>query len=567
MRIIIKRMLTIAVLILMLCFTITMLAACGKSNESSTENPGGSSANTPVNTSPATSSDQEKIVRICASFPLQADPGVGSNAIEAAVQFNIYDALVFAEIDGTIVPHVAESWDMSADGMSYTFQIRPGIMFHDGTELNAEDVAFSMNRLLAIGEGFAYLYTPYVRDAVATGEYTVEIHMKKTFGPFIASLVRMAVLNKDLVMANLSDGSYGEFGDYGKNYLLTHDAGSGPYTMIEMQMEEYMLAERFPDYWLGWSGKNPEFFKAVAVNDPATIRTLMSRRELEITDEWQAVENLQAMAAMDGVTVPNMYTGAIVNLEMNTKKAPTDDEHFRKALAYLFDYDTATASIYPGTKQAVGPVSASYAGHDPNLFQYTFNMDKAKEELALSKYANDLASYPIDMAWSADVPDEEKLCLLLQQACNQVGITLNIKKQSFASLIADSANIDTTSHITIMYPSDSYGEAGAVLNLRFHSATSGTFQQFDWLLDPKIDAAIEASLGETDYETRLNMYKQIQADIVEMCSSIWVLEWPEMRAYQSGYLKWPEAEAALAGGINAPIMGRSMYLRTMEFVE
>lgn len=556
----------ILALALALTLCLGALAACG--GDTGTTNPAESTtkAADQTSTSGGTSGGgEDRIVRVCGSFPLQSDPGVGSNAIEAAVHFNLYDALVFAEIDGTIVPHVAEEWTVSDDGLTYTFTIRKGIKFHDGSELDAEDVAFSMNRMLAIGEGFAYLYTPYVKEAVVTGENTVEFRMKQTFGPFIASLVRMSVVNKDLVMDNLGDGTYGEFGDYGKNYLLTHDAGSGPYKMIEMQMEEYMLAERFPDYWLDFSANPPEQFKVMAVNDPATIRTLMSRHELEITDEWQAVENLQAMAAVDGITVPTMYTGAIINLEMNTRKAPTDDIHFRKALAYLFDYNTATSSIYPDTKQAVGPVSASYAGHDDSLFQYSFDIEKAKEELAQSKYADSLDQYPITISWSADVPDEEKLCLLLQAACAEVGIEVKISKEPFSTLIANAADIDTTSHITIMYPSDSYGEAGSVLNLRYHSATSGTFSQYEWLLDDSIDAAIDASLAEVDTEKRLNMYKEIQKTLVEMCPSIWVLEWAEMRAYQSGYIDWPEANQALSGGINAPIMGRSVYLRTMSF--
>ena len=548
----------------LLCF-VMLLSSCGATNNNTAQTTAAVTTGAAQNDAAKGTDSREKIVRVGASFPLQSDPAVGSNAIEAAVQFNLYDAMVFAAVDGTIIPNVATEWTVSDDGMVYSFKIREGIIFHDGSELDAEDVAFSMNRMLAIGEGFAYLYTPYVKEAVVIDANTVEFRMKQTFGPFIAALVRMAVLNKDLIMANLADGSYGEFRDYGKTFLLTNDAGSGPYQMAEMQMEEYMLATRYDNYWQGFSSNPPDALKVMAVNDPAMIRTLMSRQELEITDEWQAVENLTALAAMDGITVPNMYTGAIINLEMNTKKAPTDDIHFRKALAYLFDYNAATASIYPGTKQAVGPVSASYAGHDSSLFQYTYNIDKAKEELALSKYAADLASYPIDIAWSADVPDEEKLCLLLQQACAQVGITLSIKKAPFSTLIADSATIDSTSSITIMYPSDSYGEAGSVLNLRYHSATTGTFQQFEWLQDDAIDAAIEESLGEIDTQKRLDMYKEIQKTLVDLCPSIWVLEWPEMRAYQSGYIKWPEAEAALAGGINAPIMGRSVYLRTMEF--
>ncbi len=551
----------ILILALMMAMML-LLTACGGGGGETAEDPA-ADAEQPQATADG---EREKVVRICASFPLQPDPSVGSNAIEAAVQFNLYDALVFPDIDGTIMPHVAESWEVSEDGLTYTFNIRQGIKFHDGSDLMGSDVAFSMNRMLAIGEGFAYLYTPYVEEAVVIDDYVVEFKMKQTFGPFIASLVRMAVVNEDLIMANLGEGPYGEFGDYGKTFLLTNDAGSGPYQMTEMKPEESMTAEFFADYWQEWGENHPETFQAIGVNDPATIRTLMSRQELEITDEWQAMENLQAMDEIEGIDVSNMYTGAIINLEMNTQKAPTDDIYFRQALAYLFDYETATTSIYPGTKQAVGPVSASYAGHDPNLFQYSYNVEKAQELLAMSPYADQLDELVVEIAWAADVPDEEKLCLLLQQACAQVGINLEIKKQPFSALIADAAGVETTSNITIMYPSDSYGEAGSVLNLRYHSATAGTFQQYEWLQDPAIDKAIEDSLAELDTETRLGMYAQIQQDLVDITPSIWVLEWPEMRAYQSGYLYWPEAAAAEEGGINAPIMGRSVYLRTMEFI-
>jgi len=548
--------------VLLLCLAMLALAGCGGSDSGgATTTPG--SSNAPAQTPEG----RDRIVRICASFPLQTDPAIGSNSIESAVQFNLYDALVFTGIDGTVIPHVATEWEMSEDGLTYTFKIRNDIKFHDGSLLDAHDVAFSMNRLLAIGQGFSYLWTPYVSEAVATDDYTVEMHLKQTFGPFVSTLVRMAVVNEELVMANLGEGSYGEFGDYGTNYLLTHDAGSGPYMMTEMNTNESMTAVKFDDYWLGWSGNNPETLKVLAVNDTATIRTMMANQELEITDEWQAEESLLALSNIEGITVPRIYSGALVDLEMNTKKEPTDDVHYRKALAYLFDYETAITQIYPGTKQAVGPVSASYEGHDDILYQYYFDIEKAKEELALSKYADTYQDYEIDIVWMSAVPDEEKLSLLLQQACAQVGITLNILKTPYTTATADAANIATTAHITIMYPSDSYGEAGSVLNLRYHSATTGTFQQFEWLQDPQIDAMIDASLSELDKEARLEMYKEIQARLVELCPTIWVLEWAESRAYQSGYLYWPEAEQALAGGTNAPIMGRAVYLRTMEFLE
>jgi len=548
------------VMALGLVLTMILLSSCG-----------GGDSQTNGTTSPAgqtggETTQSEKIVRITASFPLQSDPAVASNAVEAAVMFNVYDTLVFPDVDGTIVPHLAEEWSVSDDGLTYTFQIRKGVKFHDGSEMTAEDVAFSMNRLITIGEGFSYLFIPYVKEAVATDEYTVEFHMKQTFGPFLSSLVRMSVLNKEIVMNNLGEGPYGEFGDYGKAYLLTADAGCGPYTITSVSVSESMTAEKFEDYYLGWGENNPEKIQFVAVNDSATIRTLMSNRELEITDEWQSMENLNTLSAIDGIDVTNMYTGAVVNLEMNTAIAPTDDIHFRKALAYLMDYATVTSSIYPDAKQAKGPVSASYQGSDDTLFQYSYDLEKALEELKQSPYYDQLADYPITIEWSADVPDEEKICLLLQQSCAEAGITLNIQKSPFATLIANAATPETTSHITIMYPSDSYAEAGSVLSLRYHSTTSGTFTQFEWLLNDEIDAAIEDSLQTLDQSSRLKKYQQIQQDLVALCPTIWVCEWAEMRAYQSGYLYWPEAEQAKTGGINAPIMGRSMYCRTMEFI-
>lgn len=539
----------ISLIVLITLFTLT---ACG------------SGGNTSTTQESKELTDEDYIVRVTGSFPLYTDPGVGSSSIEAAAQMNLYDALVFANIDGSTNPHIAESWIMSDDGMKYTFKIKEGVKFHSGNDLTAEDVAFSMNRMLAIGQGFAYLYTPYVKDAVATDKYTVEVNMKQPFGPFISALVRMYVVDKKLVMENLADGTYGEFKDYGKDYLLTHDAGSGPYTMQEIKLEEYILGKQFPEYWQKFEENSPKFFKIIGASDPVTVRTLMSRRELEIVDEWQSVDNITALAKLDGIKVPLMQAGAMVDMDINTKIAPTDDIHVRKALAYLIDYEQAETIIYPGTKQAIGPVSSVYKGHNDKLFQYSFNIEKAKEELKLSKYYGQFDKYPITCAWSASVPDEEKLSLVLQANAAEVGLKVDIAKTQFGMLIQQAQSIETTPHITIMYPGDSYNEAGSVLALRYHSSTTGTFTQFEWLQNDEIDKAIEDALSTMDEAQRMEKYMKIQADIVDLCPTIWVVENPERRAYQASYIDWPEADAAFAGKLNAPVMGRFLYFRTMK---
>lgn len=543
--------------IILVLATIFMLTACGNN----ASKPGSNNGNQPIKKE---ITDEDYIVRVTGSFPLYTDPGVGSSAIEAAAQINLYDSLVFADVDGSIKPHLAESWTMSDDGMKYTFKIKEGVKFHSGNDLTAEDVAFSFNRMLTIGEGFAYLYSPYVKDVAATDDYTVEVNMKQTFGPFISTLVRMYVIDKELVMANLADGSYGEFKDYGKDYLLTHDAGSGPYKMQEMKLEEHLLAKQFDGYWQEFTANSPKYFKILSASDPVTVRTLMSRRELEIVDEWQSIDNIKELAKLEGIKVPLMQGGAMVEMYLNTKIAPTDDIHVRKALSYLIDYEQARTVIYPDTNQSVGCVSSVYKGHNDDVFQYSYSLEKATEELKQSKYYGELDKYPITCAWSASVPDEEKLSLMLQANAAQAGLKINIAKTQFGMLIQQAQTVETSPHITIMYPGDSYNEAGSVLALRYHSSTTGTFTQFEWLLNDKIDKDIEDALSTMDETQRMDKYKKIQADLVDLCPTIWVVECPERRAYQASYMKWPEADAAMEGKLNAPIMGRFLYFRTME---
>jgi len=501
------------------------------------------------------------IVRVTGSFPLYPDPAVGSDAVEASALMNLYDPLVFPALDGTVQPHVATEWSVSPNGLEYTFKLRQGVKFHDGTELTAEDVAFSMKRLLTIGEGFAYLFTPYVSDAVALDKYTVRFTLKKPYGPFVSALTRFFIVNKNLVIQHIEKpGPYGEMGDYGKKWLLTNDAGSGPYKIKEMKLEEYLLAEKFQDWWKGWQPNTPNYLKFVGTCEPTTVRTLMGRHELEVTDEWQPPENLKAMDEIEGVEVTDLPMGALVCIYLHTKKPPTDDVHFRKALAYAMDYETVVTQILPGAKRANGPVAWVYAGHDPNLPRYEFDLEKAREELKKSKYYGQLDKYPITLVYSADVPMEEKVALLLQANAAKLGIKVEVQKAQWGMMVQMAEKIGTTPHAAILLPSDSYAEAGSVLQLRYHSSTCGTFTQYEWLQNPEIDALIEKALGTTDKDERFKIYSEIQRKlVVELCPTIWICDYAERRAWAAGYMQWDIVDAAKAGKLACPVMGRAVY--------
>ncbi|MFZ5634721.1 MAG: ABC transporter substrate-binding protein [Bacillota bacterium] len=377
---------------------------------------------------------KEKIIRITEANVPNIDPGVGSDYSSSIALCNLYDTLVFPNDDGTVSPLLATKWETSSDGLTWTFELKRGVKFHNGEELTAEDVAFSMQRMITVGEGYGYLFAKVVKEARAVDNYKVEFKLNKTFGPFLSTLVRLYVLDKSQVTANIKKpGQYGEMGDYGKEWLLTNDAGSGPYKVKELKKQEYLYAVKHPEYWGGWDKDAPDSFKIIGTTAASTVRTLMTRRELEITDQWQSEEALKALGGIPGVAVNASYTGSMMNIMFNTKKPPADDVHFRKALAYAFDYKTAVEKIFPGSKQTRGPVSFILPGFKSDAFQYNQDLDKAKEELAKSRYAGKLDQYPIDLAWVAEVPDEEKIALMLQSDAAKLGIKVNIVKTPWLS--------------------------------------------------------------------------------------------------------------------------------------
>ena len=168
------------------------------------------------------------------------------------------DSLVFPNAAGGIDPSLAKSWEISADGLVYTFKLRQDATFHDGAPVKASDVVYSYNRMKDIGEGYAYLLTPHVKEMKAVDDFTVEISINQASALFLPSLVRLYVVNEAQVRANTkADGPYADNGDYGKEYLQTNDAGSGPYKVKEFPLEQYLLMEKFADWWGEFNPNTP----------------------------------------------------------------------------------------------------------------------------------------------------------------------------------------------------------------------------------------------------------------------------------------------------------------------
>lgn len=547
-----RRGLALAVLTLLLA---TAVVGCGS------KQPQGETPQQPAGgEQPGSGGAEERLLRVAfANVPL-LDPAVGSDEASSAALANLYDTLVFPNDDGTVRPHLATDWEVSEDGLTYTFNLRQGVKFHDGTELTADDVVFTLERVLTIGEGYGYLFTNTVAGARALDRYKVEVTLKKPFGPFLSALVRLYIVNKKLIEANIDpNGSYGDKGDYGKGYLLTHDAGSGPYTVQELREGEYLLMKRFPDFWGGFDPDNPDAIQMFGKLEPATTRTMLSRQELEVSDQYQPAEQYDAFAKIPGVKVASLPTANSLYLMLHTRKPPTDDVHFRRALSYVINYDVISSQIMPGSPPAEGPVARTLLGHSSDVTRYTYDLAKAEEELKKSKYYGKLDQYPLDVAWIAETPDREKLALLIQSEAQKVGIKVNVVKVPWLSFIDQAAKEETTPGSALVAVGPHYAEAGSILESRFHSRSTGTWEQAEWLKDPQIDAMIDDAIGTTDQQARVEKYAQIQKRVTEDAIGIPLVDMAERHAYQAQYVSWRQAENAAAGRPVNPVMGYVYY--------
>jgi peptide/nickel transport system substrate-binding protein len=514
----------------------------------------------------------DSIVRFTEDWPTYIDPAVGNDFSDSMALINLYEGLVFPDYDGSIKPGLATSWKVSADNLTYTFTLRKGVKFHNGKTLTADDVVFTANRLFEIGEGFAYLLRTKdkggniisgVKSVRAVDPSTVEFKLAKPFGPFVSALVRFYILNKDEVLAHLDkkDTMYGAMGDYGKKWLLTHDAGTGPYMAKEVKLEEYLIGEKFDGYWGGWKANAPDFFKEFAFPGEVTIRTLMKNREEEITSETLPEEAYTTLRDIPGIDTVVYFAPHNLQIMLNTKKAPTDDVHYRKALAYIMDYDAVVKDIWPHYVQSKGPVPHTLPGWKPT-FQFTRDVEKAKAEMALSKYADELDKYTFSLSWCAEVPDEEKVALQFQANASEIGVNVEIFKKPFGSMIDDAQTMETTPNGSVIYVAAHYNEAGSMLETRYHSKSQGTWEQCEWLGMPNIDSAIEDALSTVDQKARFAKYGKIEDTIVDLSPTIWLADQATEWAYQT-YVSWPVAEKAKAKLPLGPVMGYSHYVRDM----
>ena len=538
--------------ILSCVLAVAMLCGCGApaNSPSSGENQQGETG------------EHASVIRTVQSNMPDMDPASGSDNSAMIILANIYEPLITLDYDGDFKAVLATEWTSNEEGTEWTFQLREGVTFHDGSNFTADDVVFSFQRFKTIGEGYAYLFNQ-VESCEKVDEYAVKFVLSEPFGPFLNIVPQFYIVSEETVLANQADGSYGEYGDYGKAWLVTNDAGSGPYMVTEYRAEDRVNCARYDAYWGGWDGEfadAPEEISVIGSCEASTVLAQMTNGEVQLSDPWQSIESIETLDEQPGIDISIILNSDVQTMMLNTQKAPTDDVHFRRAIAHLVDYATLANVIFEGSSEAVSPFSSLLAGYTEDITTYEYSLEAAKEELAQSKYADSYGDYTVTLVYATETPAQEKTALLIQASAAQIGIDIQITGTPWLTMMDQASSPESTPNLFITGLRGEYKEIGSNLYSNFHSANQGTWQNTSWVQDPELDAMIDDALATIDYDQRMDKYAQIQQYLSDECFSIGLYQVGQMIAYVD-YIYYPVRERALEGLSTTFMQGWDTYFR------
>ena len=367
-----------------------------------------------------------------------ADPQMTTWAY--TIPMNIFDGLVRADTiapgQSDLVPALAESWEISDDGLVYTFHLRKGVKFHNGEELKADDVLFTINRMMdpktkALNTDFYDMIkgakeclngeADSVEGVKVLDDYTVQITLEEAFSPFLALLAAppCAIFNRK---ATTEAGS--DFGLIPKKTI-----GTGPFKLTSWTVNEEMTVKAFDDYYRG----RPKVDKMIGkiIPDIATARMLFENGEVDVFDCDFARSQIPYFLESEKWS-KQVVSGPRVGVFyycINESIKPWDDVRVRKAFQCAVDRKIILDKIYHGQGiLANGIMPKGLLGYNPDLEEIQYDPEKAKELLTEAGYPNGFDSEIAIISGTTSTRDE-----LVQPMLANVGIRVKIKSLDSAA--------------------------------------------------------------------------------------------------------------------------------------
>jgi len=443
------------------------------------------------------------------SLPTNLDPGVATSGAENMLHRALYEGLVNFKGSSTteVEPVLAESFEPNADKSVWTFKLRRGVKFSDGSDFNAEAARAGLLRMVKIGL-LGNTINRFTSDdpennLVVKDEYTLEWRcgfscpilpqaLGTAYGTFIVSPAAMKAHEK------VVDGQ----SDYAQEWFTNNAAGTGPYLLEVIKPNEEIVFVRNPNYWRGWDDGRQHFERIIIRNVPeaSTRRQLLEKGDADIAlistvEDYKA---LRATGRFQGSDAPLFR----INYITFTKRDVLKDPRVRQAIAYAFDYEGYANEVEGGLmRRGTSPwPSGMSSAIGTKGFQYTFDLEKAR---ALLKEAGVPEGTELTYLYATGYGYYERMGQVLQAGLEQIGLKLKLEERdeaSFNDIFYGSQPVEELPHLMGYAWWPDYDDFYNYVNPVFHTRNDkndglGNGARYS---NPELDALIDQSKFETD---------------------------------------------------------------------
>lgn len=424
---------------------------------------------------------------------------------------------------------IAESWESNDDQSVWTFHLREGVTFQDGSPCDAEAVVASYGRLLSMQKGAWNVVGRFVKDPAqitAPDPRTVvfdlgqpqplfEAAMAATYGP--------QVVNAKVAMEHEVDG------DMGNAWMSTspEGAGTGPYRLVSFEPNSATVLERYDGYWAGWDGDHFERVIIRVIDSPEVARELLEAGELDIVNRFHLPPtDFIALESNPDLVTDWQPTSEVVYLPM-TESGPLASKEARQALSYAFPYQEVIDGFYEGkATQPRGFVAQTINGYNPDTFQYTTDLAKARELLETAGVAEGTEL----TIMITNTASNNLVATLFQTNLAEIGISLAIEGVDNATTVGTFyGDLPPEERPNLMlfnwWPdyNDAWNQLDPLVRCEPHGSANGGYycnEEVDTLLDDARDAATDE-----EYQEAVFRLQEILADdpaAIYMAEPDWV---------------------------------------------
>lgn len=506
-----------------------ILSACGGgvTTEPVSQEPVSTEMPTQVEVIPATTaptdtpvSAEPRVLKVATTANFTTWDPIKSFSTEAIYMANFYEGLLRINPPDSgerFTPLLAEKWEVSSDGLIWTFYLREGVTFHDGEPLTAEAVKKSIEAAKDHA-GASFIWAPLSAiDVVDDLTVKFTLSYAAPVDLIASSLYGAWIVSPKALDAAAQDDQYFETGK---------EAGTGPYMLESYEPDKEVLLTKFEDYWGGWSDVK-HFDKILMTITPEAVQQqqMFESGEVDLALSMP-LENIGQFKdnpdfTFDEKTSSYNYLGFF-----NTLRKPLDDPKVRQALSYAIPYDDIIkigAQTYG--KQARGPVPEGIWPYSADVPQYKQDLTKAADLLKEAGYPG--GGFELNLTYAAENQAEERMAPLIKDAFAEIGVTVNIEaiqfNQQWEKAKADPANAQDI-FLLLYWPT--YSDAGTDnLWSLFHSSEAPFFNLSYWKdneFDQKIDEA--ASLTVTDPAKAQQLYTEAMTRLVDQAPGFFLYD-------------------------------------------